>query len=94
MPNALRQWLDQATKEQAEKLAKLAKTSLGTLRQIAGGYRTAGEARTTPEMARNIELATLKMPGSLLLPREKLCPACAQCEYLKQSKEKPPCKKI
>lgn len=83
MANALRTWLDQATKPQAERLAKLSKTSLGTLRQIAGGYRTDGEARTTPEMARNIELASARISALPLIPREALCPACAQCEFSK-----------
>lgn len=86
MSNAMRQWLDQSTREQAEKLAKMAKTSLGTLRQIAGGYRTCGEARTTPEMARNLEMASRKLKESPLIRREDLCPACAQCEYLNQTK--------
>ena len=84
--NVMRQWLDTATKEQAEKMAKLAKTSLATLRQIAGGYRTAGSARTTPEAARNIELASAKVTPDHPIPRGKLCPACAKCEFYKERK--------
>lgn len=85
MSNALRVWLDQATKEQATKLAKLSKTTLATLRQIAGGYRTMGAARTTPEMARNVELASAKLDPANIIKRGDLCPACAKCEFYKES---------
>lgn len=88
MKNKLRKWLESATKEEFEKLAKLSKRTIATLRQIAGGYRTDGEARTTPEVAREIELATLKLrrEGLPAVYREDLCPACARCEYLKKAR--------
>ena len=88
--NAMRTWLANAKKAEVEKLVKMAKTSLGTLRQIAGGYRTEGEARTTPEKARAVEIATHKLSREGLAPvlRGELCPACSQCEYQKLCKEK------
>ena len=84
--NAMRGWLSTASRAQAERVARLAKTTLATLRQIAGGYRTEGEARTTPEMARNIELATTKVTPASPVSRANLCPACARCEYFKKGK--------
>jgi hypothetical protein len=86
----MRTWLANAKKAEVEKLVKAAKTSLGNLRQIAGGYRTEGVARTTPEVARLIDIATHKLAREGLPPilREELCPACSQCEYQKLCKEK------
>lgn len=81
--NKMKDWLAKATKEEAEKLAKLANTSLGVLRQIAGGYRTSGVASTTPETARAIEQAAKKLPVDVVLERGDLCVACGKCEYYK-----------
>lgn len=81
--NKMREWLAEATKEQAVQLAQLAKTSLGVLRQIAGGYRTEGEARTTPETARAIEKASKAFPELPVVLRGDLCPACKACEFYK-----------
>ena len=82
----MRQWLSFATREEALLLAKRAKTSLGVLRQIAGGYRTGGAASTTPEAARRIEIASKSVTPDMVIPREALCQACAKCEYLKENK--------
>lgn len=86
--NRMREWLHSATRAELDRLAKLAKTTIGTIRQIAGGYRTEGEARATPDLARNIELAAVKVhrEGLPSLAREDLCPACAKCEYLRAAK--------
>ena len=87
--NKMREWIASATRTELDRLAKLAKTTVGTVRQIAGGYRTEGEARATPEVARNIELAAIKVyrEGLPSLKREDLCPACAQCEFLKDARK-------
>jgi hypothetical protein len=84
--NKMREWLECATRDELDKLARYAKTTVGTIRQISGGYRTDGAASTTPEVARSIELASTKLlrEGLPLIPRESLCPACAQCEYAKR----------
>jgi len=87
--NRMRTWLEAATRAELEKLGAISKRTVATLRQIAGGYRTEGSARTTPEVARDIELATIKLQREGLPPvyREELCPACARCEYLKSAKK-------
>jgi hypothetical protein len=87
--NKLRVWLEAATKEEFEKLAKLSGRTIGTLRQIAGSYRTLGKARVIPEVARDIELATIKLqrPGLPPVHREDLCPACAKCDFLQNSRK-------
>lgn len=87
--NKMRQWLEAATREEFEKLAALTKRTIGTLRQIAGAYRTKGIAHTTPEVAREIELATIKLQrkGLPVVRREDLCPACARCEFLTKARK-------
>jgi hypothetical protein len=87
--NGMRVWLEAATREELDKLGSISKRTVATIRQIAGGYRTKGAARTTPEVARDIELATIKMQrqGLPIVRREDLCPACAKCEYMKAAKK-------
>lgn len=87
MNNKLKEWLSLATPAEREKLAKEAQTSVGTLRQIAGGYRTDGVVSATPESARRIEFASKKIKNANLpeLRREDLCLACKNCEYPKKS---------
>lgn len=86
MTNQLRRWLTQATLKQARLLAEKAGTTLGNLRQIAGGYRTKGAASTTPETALALEVASREIPEVKPLNREDLCIACARCDYLQQIK--------
>lgn len=78
--NALKGWMQLATPHEKVRMAKLADTTVGTLQQIAGGYRTDGEAHTTPELARAIEEACRKFPSLPQIKRTQLCPACAKCE--------------
>lgn len=89
MKNRMREWIEAATRNELTKLAKVSKRTVGTIRQIAGGYRTDGKAQVTPEVARDIEIATIKVQreGLPIVRREDLCPACARCEYLKQVKQ-------
>lgn len=100
--NPLARWMDAATPAQQRALAKRADTTLGTLRQVAGGYRTKGKARTTAELAIKIERAAKtifnvrKTPKARVklhrvelppLHREHLSPACAGCEFAKQCRK-------
>lgn len=83
--NPLRRWMLDATPLEKQRLAVLAKTTLGTLRQASGAYRTEGELRMDPDLARRIEKATEKLQreGLDALRREQLSPACARCEFAK-----------
>lgn len=86
MSNALKEWMTVTSTNTHARLAKLAKTTVGTLRQIAGGYRNAGKASTTAELARRIEEATAKIEdaaGPRRVLREELCTACARCDLAK-----------
>ena len=87
--NALKKWMAAATPKERTTLARLAKTSVGNLRQTAGGYRTQGKLSTSPELARRLEIASEKVQreGLGLLSREDLCQACGRCEYAKMAKK-------
>ena len=80
MSLVLKVWMDTATKEQINKLAMHAATSVGYLYQIASGRRFA-----SADTAARIELAAELMsqfeatPG--LLPRDFLARACLTCPY-------------
>jgi len=86
MPNKIRQWLDKATVPERNKLVRLAGTTLGALRQKAGGYRNGGKLSTTPELAKSIELAAAKIhrDGLPVLKRTDMCVACSRCEFAKR----------
>ena len=87
--NILKRWMTRSTPTERARLAKLSKTTEGNLYQIAGGYRTKGKVSTSPETARNIELAAAKLhrDGLPLVLRQDLCQACGRCEYAKQVKK-------
>ncbi len=80
--NALRNWMLAASTKEAIQLANAAGTTLGTLQQIAGGYRTEGRAATKPELAAKLEAASIVLTRKNLPPlrREDLCPACRRCD--------------
>lgn len=88
MTNALRKWMAEASAAEKTKLARMAKTSVGMLRQVAGGYRTKGKPNTSPELARRLEIASEKMEREGLpgLQRESLCQACGRCELAKRAR--------
>jgi hypothetical protein len=89
--NTLKKWMEVATPDQVAKLAKRAKTTVGSLRQMAGGYRTEGKVSTTAVMARRIEIAAKTIPEvKVSLTRGDLCQACGVCEHFKscQSSDK------
>lgn len=83
--NQLRLWMDAASAEEKRALAKLANTSLGSLHQIAGGYRTRGSASVRPGLARRLEqAASLLNKANKQLPpllRTDLAPECRECEF-------------
>lgn len=74
-------WLRAATLKERETLAEYAGTSVGHLRQLAGGHRTA-----SPDLAGRIEVGTQRMHAASggRLPevvRTDLAPACRACPY-------------
>lgn len=83
--NKLKTWLATATVPERNKLVRLAGTTLGALRQAAGGYRNKGKVSTTPDFARRIEQAAVKVhrEGLPEIKRADLCIACSKCEYAK-----------
>lgn len=88
--NPLRKWWSAATPKQKRRLARLAKTTVGSLHQLAGSYRTNGKLSASPELARRIEISARKMalmrgqPAMPQLLRVDLCPACRRCEFAKR----------
>ena len=89
MSNIFKKWMANATMVERIRLATLAKTTVGSLTQAAGGYRTKGKPSTGPDLARRIELAAVKIHREGLPPlkREDLCAVCAKCEYAKQARK-------
>jgi len=85
MANKIRQWLDAATVPERNKLVRGARTTLGALRQKAGGYRNGGKVSLSPELARRVEIAAAKVKRDGLpeLKRTEMCGACARCELAK-----------
>lgn len=83
--NQLRIWLDAASKDEKQRLAAGAETSVGTLAQIAGGYRTAGVANVRAGLARKLEkaAAVLRKQNRALPPllRTDLAPECQACDF-------------
>ena len=86
--NVLKKWLQKATPVERAALARLAKTTPGSLSQVAGGYRTQGKPSAGPDLARRIEIAAVKVhrEGLPALKREDLCAACGRCEYPKKAR--------
>lgn len=83
--NQLRIWMHTASVEEREALADLAGTTVGTLNQIAGGYRTGGVAAVRSGLARKLEKAAIvlnKRNKALpMLLRTDLSPECRECEF-------------
>lgn len=82
--NTLKQWMQQSTTEQKERVAELADTSIPTMRLAANGYRTDGNVNLTAEFAARLEQAIGTVNLNLDLPevkREHLCKACSTCPY-------------
>lgn len=83
--NQLRLWMQAASQDEKAALADLANTTVGTLNQIAGGYRTNGEAVIRAGLARKLEKAAqvLNRRNKSLpnLLRTDLSPECRECEF-------------
>lgn len=86
--NQLKIWMTAATAEEKAALADLADTSVGTLNQIAGGYRSNGDASVRAGLARKLEkaAATLNRRNQSLpvLLRTDLSPECRECDFAKK----------
>lgn len=85
--NAMRRWIDAATKEQLDDLALYAETTVGTIRHIAGGYR---EGNVSAALATRIEHATLALTKAGLphVMRGDLCAACAGCDLYRKEQQR------
>ncbi len=87
MTNIVHNWLQLATPQERTRLARLAKTTIGQVKWLAGGYRTKGKAVASAELAIRLEHAsvTLRKANAKLprLRREDLARACAKCEFAK-----------
>lgn len=83
----LKTWLAAAQPKEKEALAKGAQTTVGNLRQSAGGYRVYS---MKAGLARRVELSAEKLrkknPELPVLLRTDLCADCAKCEYAKAHK--------
>lgn len=83
--NQLKLWMDAASPSEKTDLARLAGTTIGTLNQIAGGYRTGGHAAVRSGLARKLENAAKALqdlnPGLPDLLRIDLSPECRGCEF-------------
>lgn len=81
----LKKWMQTASPAENEALAALAGTTVGSLRQAAGGYRQgsmkAGLAGRIAKAAEQIRKVNPALPA---LSRADLCGACAKCEYFKR----------
>ena len=83
--NQLRIWMTAASQDEKAALADLADTSVGTLNQIAGGYRSNGEAVVRAGLARKLEkAASVLNKRNKMLPvllRTDLSPECRECDF-------------
>jgi hypothetical protein len=81
MPNPLLKFLNSLTVEQRATFAEAAKSSPGSLRLAAHGYKTGGKLDLTPEFAGRLASAS----GGALR-REQLSDTCAHCAYVPKCK--------
>jgi hypothetical protein len=83
--NSFRIWLENATAEEVDKLAKLAKTSPAYLRHIALERR-----QPSAHVAGQIEKSTAQMgrTGLPIVLRGDVNKTCNSCPYYKQCKKK------
>lgn len=86
--NVLQKWMAKATPTEKTRLARLAGISRAVLQWTAGSYRTKGKINVAPDIARKIEIASVKLVRDGLPPlkRETLSATCARCEYAKRAK--------
>lgn len=73
--NAMYKWLQRATPEQAQKVAKAAKTSRAHLRHIATGRR-----KVSADLAQRLAAASRDLHvRALYLDQRDICKACGIC---------------
>ena len=77
--NNFQRWYAQSTPDEKKALAERMGTSLATLRQAAGAWRSGGRTRVAPTFARALEEAMADL-GHPRVDREELCPACGACD--------------
>lgn len=84
----LENWMQRANGAQLRRLARLARTTVGTLRQIAGRYRKSDVSAT---LAVRIDHAAAVLrsrdPSLPDIPRESLSAACRGCEFAKRCRK-------
>ena len=78
MSNPLKDYLDGLTAVQRVAFANRAKSSIGSLRLTAAGYRTGGKLVVSSELAGRLAKAS---QGALT--RAQLSPVCAKCPHAK-----------
>lgn len=83
--NQLRVFLSAATTAEKAELAERSGTTLGTLNQVAGGYRRGGQAVVRAGLAMRIEAAAAELrKRNRSLPelyRTDLSPECRGCDF-------------
>lgn len=83
--NQLKVFLNAASAAEKTALAEMSGTTLGTLHQVAGGYRKNGEAVVRAGLARRIEEAAIILrKKNRALPelfRTDLSPECRGCDF-------------
>lgn len=83
--NQLKTWFASASQSEKNALAEGSGTSLGMLYQLAGGYRSGGEASVRAGLARRLEhvAAELKKKNPKLpeLWRIDIAPECRGCDF-------------
>lgn len=79
--NAIKRWLRASSAKEQRQLARLARTSVGQLKQIAGGYR-----RASASLAIRLERAAGKLNNSKLPPllREQMALSCRRCDFARK----------
>lgn len=82
MIDSLKEWMRVSTPEEKDFLAKAAGTTVGYLRQAAGGYR---EYSMKAGLAQRIEIAAAALrkenPALPELKQTDLCSDCSACKY-------------
>ncbi len=81
MPISLTRWLQLASPEQARKLAKLARTSVKSLRHIAAGRRNGSAEAAIRIVAAAAQIETNDRGSNRPIDQASVCPACRKCPH-------------
>lgn len=86
--NSMRKFLRAASQDEVARVAELAQTTVGTLNQIAGSYRTSGNPQVRSGLAGRIQSAVAEVRRTnKALPvvlKTDLAPECRDCEYARK----------